>query len=48
MLNPSAPEEGEDKLEMYNQKFGPARVAAIIPAMTVGGEPRELGLGFRV
>lgn len=33
-LNPAAPEEGEDKLDMYNSKFGAARVAAIIPAMT--------------
>ncbi|GBF97653.1 hypothetical protein Rsub_10529 [Raphidocelis subcapitata] len=34
MLNPNAPEEGEDKLAMYNQKFGAARVAAIVPQMT--------------
>lgn len=32
-LNPAASEEGEEKLEMYNRKFGPARVAAMTPMM---------------
>lgn len=36
-LNPNAPLEGEDKLTMYNQKFGPARVASMLPMMTVWG-----------
>lgn len=35
-LNPAASEEGVNKLQMYNDKFGPARVAQMIPMMTVG------------
>lgn len=34
MLNPGAPVEGADKMEMYNQKFGAARVAQMVPHMT--------------
>jgi predicted DsbA family dithiol-disulfide isomerase len=33
-LNPSAPAEGVNKLQSYNDKFGPGRVAQMIPAMT--------------
>ncbi|KXZ49519.1 hypothetical protein GPECTOR_21g745 [Gonium pectorale] len=33
-LNPDAPKEGMDKLAYYNQKFGPARVAQMMPHMT--------------
>lgn len=35
-LNPAASEEGVSKIQMYNDKFGPARVAQMVPAMTVG------------
>lgn len=34
MLNPGAPVEGTDKMAMYNQKFGEARVAQMVPHMT--------------
>ncbi|GFR51315.1 hypothetical protein Agub_g13680 [Astrephomene gubernaculifera] len=33
-LNPNAPREGLVKLDYYNQKFGAARVAQMMPAMT--------------
>ncbi|PNH06161.1 hypothetical protein TSOC_007481 [Tetrabaena socialis] len=33
-LNPEAPREGEVKLQYYNDKFGPARVAQMLPQMT--------------
>ncbi|GLC45550.1 hypothetical protein PLESTB_001205300 [Pleodorina starrii] len=33
-LNPDAPKEGRNKLEYYNEKFGAARVAQMVPAMT--------------
>lgn len=33
MLNPTAPVEGVNKMEMYKQKFGEARVAQMIPQM---------------
>ncbi|KIZ01597.1 hypothetical protein MNEG_6368 [Monoraphidium neglectum] len=33
-LNPLASYEGENKLQMYNDKFGPGRVAQMIPMMT--------------
>lgn len=32
-LNPDAPREGTLKLDYYNQKFGPARVAQMMPHM---------------
>lgn len=34
-LNPAAGEEPINKLQYYNDKFGPARVAQMMPAMTV-------------
>lgn len=34
-LNPTASEQGINKLQMYNDKFGPARVAQMMPAMAV-------------
>lgn len=34
-LNPTAAEQGIAKLQAYNDKFGPAKVAQIVPAMTV-------------
>lgn len=34
-LNPSAAEEGVSKMQYYNDKFGPARVAQMMPAMAV-------------
>lgn len=34
LLNPGAPAEGVDKLTMYNEKFGAARVASMVPMMT--------------
>jgi len=34
-LNPAAAEEGISKMQYYNDKFGPARVAQMMPAMTV-------------
>jgi hypothetical protein len=34
-LNPAAPQAGVNKVQMYNDKFGPARVAQMVPAMTV-------------
>ncbi len=33
-LNPAAPKEGLVKLDYYNQKFGAARVAQMVPHMT--------------
>eukprot|EP00775_Hariotina_reticulata_P005116 gene5116-5356_t len=33
-LNPAAPAQGVNKLQSYNDKFGPGRVAQMIPAMT--------------
>ena len=33
-MNPDASKEGENKLEMYNRKFGPARVSQMVPMMT--------------
>ena len=34
-LNPDAPKEGVNKMEMYNQKFGEQRVKQMVPMMTV-------------
>ena len=34
-LNPDAPKEGVNKMEMYNQKFGEQRVQQMVPMMTV-------------
>eukprot|EP00878_Enallax_costatus_P018296 GHUV01019254.1.p1 GENE.GHUV01019254.1~~GHUV01019254.1.p1 ORF type:complete len:194 (+),score=3.27 GHUV01019254.1:206-787(+) len=34
-LNPDAPLEGVNKIQSYNDKFGPARVAQMVPAMEV-------------
>lgn len=33
-LNPGAPDAGVSKMQAYNDKFGPARVAQMVPAMT--------------
>lgn len=33
-LNPDAPKEGVNKIEMYNEKFGEQRVKQMIPMMT--------------
>lgn len=33
-LNPAASKTGINKIEMYNQKFGAARVASMVPMMT--------------
>lgn len=38
-LNPDAPKEGVNKLDMYKQKFGEQRVQQILPMMTVYLEP---------
>lgn len=32
-LNPAAPKEGANKLQVYNDKFGPGRVAQMMPQM---------------
>lgn len=37
-LQPNAPLEGINKLSFYNEKFGPARVTQIMPAMAKVGE----------
>lgn len=34
-LNADAPYEGFNKLQYYNDRFGPARVAQMVPAMEV-------------
>ena len=34
-LNPDAPKEGVNKMEMYCQKFGEQRVQQMVPMMTV-------------
>ena len=34
-LNPDAPKEGINKMEMYKQKFGAQRVEQMVPMMTV-------------
>ncbi len=33
-LAPEAPKEGMNKLQYYNDKFGPAKVAQMMPMMT--------------
>jgi predicted DsbA family dithiol-disulfide isomerase len=43
-LNPAAGDQPVNKMQVYNDKFGPARVAQIVPAMTVSVTPLFLSL----
>eukprot|EP00878_Enallax_costatus_P003322 GHUV01003529.1.p1 GENE.GHUV01003529.1~~GHUV01003529.1.p1 ORF type:complete len:271 (+),score=46.59 GHUV01003529.1:206-1018(+) len=46
-LNPDAPLEGVNKIQSYNDKFGPARVAQMVPAMerTFASEGLQYSMG---
>ncbi|GAX73894.1 hypothetical protein CEUSTIGMA_g1344.t1 [Chlamydomonas eustigma] len=45
-LNPNAPKEGQNKLQMYQDKFGAARVAQMLPQMTKVYS--DLGLNYSI
>mmetsp|Transcript_22325 Transcript_22325/g.66548 ORF Transcript_22325/g.66548 Transcript_22325/m.66548 type:complete len:264 (-) Transcript_22325:320-1111(-) len=45
-LDPSAPTDGVDKMKMYQEKFGKARVAQMMPMMTQTFE--QVGLKYSV
>lgn len=41
-LNPAAGDQPVNKLQMYNDKFGPGRVAQMVPQMTVSNIAKTL------
>lgn len=47
-LNPAAGDEPINKLQYYNDKFGPARVAQMMPAMTVSAAQHTRALCWRL
>ena len=48
MLNPDLPTPGRDKLSIYREKFGAARVASMLPQMQETGLQHGVYILFRM
>lgn len=45
-LNPGLPKEGLPKIEVYNRKFGPERVKAMLPQMVATGKAEGIAFSY--